>query len=330
MRGAKKMILMLCVHWGLEALRLPEQKQLSHQRSEIDAGFGDSELTREEFELMKYNFVPKLNNLHITKPTKPILFIHVHKSLGTWACRVARLAGATAPEGGDCNQLTDGPWHHKDFTFFDNENTCNARQKLNKDNGFNFEEIERHVDFSGGDICPQDMTSAVIFRTPIARIKSQMMANQQTWDLVQNWLKKKEDLAHAHSFIATHIPYDNFYIRTFIERGFFLGSGKITREHLEVAKRNLAKIDVVIDANNLLTQITQLEALAGSEMQQSASKQIHNSNCVDTTKPQCTEYALPADAEKLLKEINALDQEFYEFACKLAKTKTELLGVHKA
>lgn len=313
----------------------PEVNPLEMKKADSQVAFGNFELSAAEFNTMKKNFKPKLNNMHMKAPgeKKPVLFIHVHKSLGTWACAAFRHAGGVAPQGGDCSLLEDTPWHQKDFEYFDKENTCDARTQMANTNGWKFEEIERNIEFEGGDICPASMSTAVIFRNPVDRIKSQMMANHHQWAQISDWLRYgTSDLEHAHSWFQSHVGYDNFYIRSFIGRDFFLGTGKITRQHLEKAKQNLAKVDAVIDAADLLTQVVQLEALTGLEMQQMSSTQVHNDGCVPyndgTLKPECKSYVLPAEAEQQLKNINALDQEFYEYAQQLAKEKTEKFGVH--
>jgi hypothetical protein len=287
--------------------------------------FGDNELTAAEYANMIKNFRPKLTREHMKmKAKKPIMFIHVHKSLGTWACKAAVSSGFNTPGGmsHDCTLGEDTPWHFKEFSYFDKQNTCAARHKMNMANNYTFEEVERHVDFEGGDICPDSMHTAVIFRSPVDRIKSQMSANMQTWDEVQEWIKNKEDLQHPHSFIKSHVPFDNFYIRSFIGRDFFLGSGKITRKHLEKAKENLARVDAVIDVNDLFTQVTQMEALMHVELQQMTSAMVHNDGCVDTTESECQKYALPEEGEKILKDMNALDYEFVEYARQVAKDKS--------
>merc|ERR1719160_433485 len=124
--------MLLCV--PIESLKIVNPSDVELDVSENafieDLGFGNIELSAAEFETMKKNFKPKENNMHIEKvmgQKKPVVFIHVHKSLGTWACAAVRHAGGAAPKGADCCIRDDTPWTQKDFSFFDNENTCDAR-----------------------------------------------------------------------------------------------------------------------------------------------------------------------------------------------------------
>lgn len=306
--------------------------------SQMVASLSD-EVSPQEVETMKRNYKPQNGikfNLVTKKVKKPLMFIHVHKSLGTWACAVAKGNHAVVPKFGssgedaDCVTVSDSPWHAKEFEFFDRENTCAARAKMNQVNGYTFTEVERHVDFQSatvsgknGDICPNEMHSAVIFRRPLDRIQSHMMAHKVTINDVSKHIARGiTRMRKPSAFIRSWIPYDNFYIRTFIGRRFFMGAGKITRDDLETAKKNLAKIDVVMDVEDLMSQAVQLELHTGWKIDSAqVSKQVHNDACWNNAAG-CDKYKLSPSARAELQKRNALDEEFYRYAKSLAARKT--------
>lgn len=261
----------------------------------------------------------------ILRTRKAMVFLHVHKSLGTWMCTNARANGATTPmQDIDCAEPGDMVWSAKTWDFF-NENSCYERTYLVRSNNYTFHEIERWIDFRKepyGDFCPSQLIYSIVIRDPVKRIQSQMAANRADFAQVSDWLQSGQAIPEPNGmlFMFSHVPYDNFYIRTLCGRDcYFLAPGQITREHLERAKAQLDQIDVVMIGEHFLTDLMQLEQAMGWHVQEQAAVQVHNTGCVPPlVDPNCTRFSLQKDETEFLRRQNALDYEFYHYARALA------------
>jgi len=226
----------------------------------------------------------------------------------------------------DCAEFADTCWASSDFN---SRSTCGARVQQFKRRNWDFYEIERFVDFTegAGDWCPREMSYAIIMRDPIKRAASQMTANQQTIDDIRGWFRTPTVFRHRSGYIRSHIPYDNFFVRTLCGLDcFFLPPDALDGEHLETAKRQLAKFDAVLTADNLLTQLVQLEALTGWRgLQASATRVVHNNGCAKGG-PQCARFAMSQADVRFLQEHNRLDLKLYDYAAEVAREKTTRLN----
>jgi hypothetical protein len=266
----------------------------------------------------------------------PMIYLHVHKSLGTWMCRMARAQNASRPGDVDCATHDDWIWAKKSWDWYDRENTCSRRVQEIRENGWTFLEIERWVDFHDdslhGDWCPEDAFYTMILRDPMERAQSQMYANMQSWAQVRAWLAEGESWPSPFNYVHSHIPFDNFYVRTLCGRTcHFLEAGGITRAHLALAKSRLEQLDAVMTTEDLLTQLSQLTAITGwrPATKAQAGSVVHNTKCAAGTSrlatDECRAFRLPADGMEQMRAANRLDLELYEFAKQVAKQKTDAL-----
>merc|ERR1719313_1358905 len=125
-----------------------------------------------------------------------------------------------------CTRQQDLPWYNATWDFFDNENTCTNRFRDQKFNGYDFQEIERWVDFNQdgsdvGDYCPDTFSYSTIIRNPLKRIASHMSAHEKTWDEVKLWLESTEHPG-PRDFIFSFVAVDNYFIRMLGGRDAFL------------------------------------------------------------------------------------------------------------
>jgi len=256
---------------------------------------------------------------------KPLMFVHVHKSLGTWMCSIAKVSGASSADGPDCSELEDNCWAS---SAFGSKSTCAARMQQLSAHNWTFYEIERWIDFSedAGDWCPEDLSYAIIMRHPLKRAASQMTANSQTIDDVKGWFEAPRVFNHREGFVYSHVSYDNFYVRTLCGiECFFLPPGTITETHLEEAKRRLEELDAVLIVEDLLTQLVQLESLTGwTGLHKFAGQVVHNDACADGG-PECAKFFMTVKAEAFLRSHNQLDVELYQYAAGVASRKTAAL-----
>ena len=295
-------------------------------------GLGD--LFEAEFASMIRNFKPESGSLNAhnlvsvsnRSTLKPLMYVHVHKSLGTWMCWAANAHGAATHDDADCSEREDSCWGASEF---DSTGTCAARVQQLERHNWTFYEIERFVDFSegAGDWCPQQFSYSMIVRDPIKRAASQMSANKQTVDDIRGWFDTPKVFTQRAGFITSHIPYDNFYVRTLCGlECFFLPPGAITAAHLEKAKQQLEQLDAVLMADDLLTQLIQVEALTGWRgLQESARRFVHNNGCARAG-TNCTKWEMSPSAEEFLRSHNQLDFELYDYAADVASRKTIALS----
>lgn len=264
----------------------------------------------------------------------PMVYLHVHKSLGTWMCKMAKLHDASVPQDADCATHDDWIWADRSWRWYDLENTCSRRTSEIRQNKWTFLEIERWIDFQDdsihGDWCPEDAFYGMIMRDPIERAQSQMYANLQTWQEVRHWLGGREEWTNPQGYVRSHIPYDNYFVRTLCGREcHFLPPGEVTRAHLRKAKRRLEQLDMVMTVDDMLTQLPQLTVLTGWKpaTQAEAEHVIHNSRCstMRINMTECQAFHLPDNGREWMKAVNALDIELYEFAKTVAKQKTDAL-----
>ncbi|CAK0799674.1 unnamed protein product [Prorocentrum cordatum] len=271
-----------------------------------------------------------------TEQRLPMVYLHVHKSLGTWMCKMARAQNASRPGDADCATHDDWIWAKKSWEWYDFDNTCSRRVKEIQENGWTFLEIERWVDFQDdslhGDWCPEDAFYTMILRDPMERAQSQMYANMQSWASVRAWLAEGESWPTPYNYLHSHIPFDNFYVRTLCGRTcHFLEAGGITHAHLELAKSRLQQLDAVMTTEDLLTQLSQLTAITGwrPATKAQAGSVVHNTKCAAGTSrlatDECRAFALPPSAMEQMRDANRLDLELYEFAKQVAKQKTDAL-----
>mmetsp|Transcript_17383 Transcript_17383/g.47160 ORF Transcript_17383/g.47160 Transcript_17383/m.47160 type:complete len:319 (-) Transcript_17383:117-1073(-) len=291
-----------------------------------------SDFFEEEVAAMKSHFhrpgAESARLIHVAQnqdSLKPLMFIHVHKSLGSWMCWVVQFVGGSSIDHQDCSAPDDTCWAS---SAFDYKSTCAARvQQLNAHN-WTFYEIERWIDFAedAGDWCPEELSYAIIMRDPVKRAASQMTANKQTIDDIKGWFESPRVFNRREGFVSSHVSYDNFYVRTLCGvECFFLPPGAITEAHLEKAKKRLEELDAVLMVEDLLTQLVQLEALTGWKGLQSYSDQfIHNDGCIYGGS-ECAKFLMTGEAEAFLRSHNQLDVELYQYATGVASRKTDAL-----
>jgi hypothetical protein len=257
---------------------------------------------------------------------KPLMFIHVHKSLGTWMCFVVKHAGGSSVIGNpDCTMPEDSCWSS---SAFGSKSTCAARMQQFNANHWTFYEIERWLDFAddAGDWCPEDLSYAIILRDPVKRAASQMSANHQTMDDIKGWFDSPVVFDRRQGFISSHVSYDNFYVRTLCGvECFFLPPGALSAEHLEKAKGRLEKLDAVLMVDDLLTHVVQLDAITNLTGLQDYSKYVVHNNACTYGGSDCAKFIMTEEDEAFLRSRNQLDVELYQHAAEVASRKMDAL-----
>jgi len=284
-------------------------------------------LTHREVSAMKANFKPHgLNTGELYRAQydeRGHVFIHVHKSMGTWMCAMAnsQMPKLILPLA-DCSRPKDLPWgNYGSWDFFDKQNTCSARVEDQHVQHWDFQEIERWVDFQNdtgvGDWCPKEFSYSIIMRHPLDRIKSQMHANKQSWNMISLFTSHPHP-GHSY-FIQSYVPFDNFYTRVLGGRSAYLAEfGKVNDHHLEQAKKQLDQLDAVVDVENLLGDLIQIEELTGWKGLVDQSNHVVSDDSCHT----CKEYDLSEEQDLILRKWNQIDEKLFQYSKKVAKAKT--------
>ena len=251
------------------------------------------------------------------------IFLLAYVAAGTYLCELAvanghRAAGIRAlglkDYGFNCNILGDDPGHlglgvngqESKYGQAEGKLSCDGRLALMEKMQIDFSAAERWL--WPQEICIQKFIYMTCFRDPISRIKSSLRFHRlQQPKVVMSWAESNS--FNPASPISNGSPtVDNFYIRSLSGKSVYTKHlGQITTADLERAKNVLSLFEVVIILEKLSTRdVVQL----ATRLQWSKTSLSFTPKKTGRT----TVRALSSEQEKRLRQLNALDQEFYQHA----------------
>lgn len=274
--------------------------------------------------------------------TRPLLWLHIHKEAGTFACLAAVANGEriVAPSK-NCNwEEYDNIWSPT-CTMSDCRGegpggigartthlpTCQDRKEYFSRWNFTFGSIEREL--HGSDLCP-DFRYGVALREPLHSIESKVFFELKlvkatatelginvTKSFQISWFKELIDRVY-YSNDTSSVPraglpgwklIDNYKVRAILgEQAFNLGPGEVTRAHMEKAVQRLQLFDLV--------KVLDVEASAkdwdgtSSELMWDHRVRHRLNQRKDVTKPKGLIFDHETKAK--LEEINKWDIELFQ------------------
>lgn len=243
---------------------------------------------------------------------KPVLWIHLHNFAGTYICKEALQQGEFTPPNG----AWPGCLMPYDDCSTRNRNArslCSARAT----SGYSFTAIERDVE--AADFCEGALIGSTL-RDPISGLTSTLLANSYDKQAIMNILKTGQPTSAEHSACLpqwdTYQHFDNFATRS-LGGAYMELPLKVTRQHLELAKERLRRLDVLLILEDLPIHVPQLEAFLKWDTAEINTQKKENGH--DCTKK---ETAFTDGELDFLKEVNALDYELYAYGKELAANLT--------
>lgn len=281
--------------------------------------------------------------------TRPLLWLHIHKEAGTFACLAAAANGerVVAPST-NCNWKDydvmwsdECTWNGCDGTGVGgigsktpNIPTCQDRLEYFQRWNFTFGAIEREM--HGKDLCNQ-FRYAVAIREPLHSIESkalfeikllkntaQMVGVSTSKSFKLSWFKELLDKVFFENRTMpgpyTGLPgwkfLDNFKIRSVLgEEAFNLGPGEITEEHLRKATTRLQLFDLV--------KVLDVEASEkdwdGTSSELGWEQRVRHRLNQRTTGRKPKAMVFDEEAKKKLEEINKWDIQLFKHFSKQAQ-----------
>lgn len=250
----------------------------------------------------------------------PILWLHIHKELGTFTCWSALRNGERiVTPSTNCNWMAyDSMWpnpYAPERSIGDHSDSppCDFRTKYFRKWNFTFGAIER--EFHQGDFC-HGFRYGVILRDPRASIMSSIAWYfQKKFNLrkFKAWLDKLfrdpvNTPVHGRQFWKL---FDNYKVRVILgEDAFNLGPGQIREDHLRRAEARLSKFDFVRTVGcNGTNEVWDGSSDAFGWSALSTRVQVANKN------PYGKFVALDGDTSAKLQHINMYDHRLFEHMC---------------
>jgi hypothetical protein len=187
------------------------------------------------------------------KKSKPLVWLHIHKAGGTIMCKLAQQVEKVVTPNANCNWKS-----HDDFPNSGagaSHSTCEERLRYFNEHGFTYGQLERELG-EESELC-EDFQWGTMLREPMALVQS--MVNFHLWmrdafeptrpDIPDNLVTFLEDKISqgVGPGPETGLPamFDNFQTR-YLASAFHVPVGKISEEHVEIARRRLADHNVAV------------------------------------------------------------------------------------
>lgn len=247
-------------------------------------------------------------------PRKPVLFMHFHKAGGTTMCQLATLNDELMPEGSEstnCNSIGDSNW----FQTPGNVRSCDERRVMGVNRSYM--SLERWIDNS---ICTDDLLYATTLRDPLDRIISNLNYEAHKPDKVMEWVKpgaSQFNVSNVRGAVidSSTASYDNFFVRTLAgPDAFMLPAGAMTRQHLDIAKKRLARFTVIVPLDRFDDHSVQLSNGLGWNVT-TVPSDGYNHNAHEVNK-------FTDEQMAVLKKQNALDSELFCYGKALAEERS--------
>lgn len=254
----------------------------------------------------------------IKKRGKNIIWVHLHKYGGTFVCQTAKAIGEKISKNGfaNCNWPGDGYGRGPSMgENFEHQALCKERAESPF---ITFSGIERGL--VPGDLGCAGVTTGIMLREPLsAALSSQQFdMHMNVGNLIRQIAKGEEpgelDYDDFRRGRVTWRNIDNFVVRTLSGEFSKIPVNQVSREHLEIAKGVLQRIDVVILLENLATQKIQLTRYFGWP-----SEDVHADRPANA---RGGAKGLQKEVFEIFKKVNWLDYELYEFGRQLAENRT--------
>jgi hypothetical protein len=204
---------------------------------------------REEFEQFQSSF-PDSGDIAAKRNDTPVIFLHIHKYGGTSVCLLAKLNNERIPPGDcNCNFCQDSCRYYQPSRMHPGE----YGNAMIPHTSVSYAQIER-------DLSPQELDTflsmkartGVMLREPMEGALANIVAHKIAVSDLETALKVDDFLrAYPHSpgcFKQAYAPgVVGLLLQSSATRALsgFFGRTSTTDEHLEQAKRNLDKFDVV-------------------------------------------------------------------------------------
>lgn len=244
---------------------------------------------------------------------KNVLWHHLHNFAGTFMCQEAKLQGERCSrgnclwEGDGCSASSSQRVH------------CNVRGT--PDAKYTFSMIERSVD--EGDFCDGILTG-IMLRDPLAAMTSTLQLNLFIKTEIFYTLRRSQRFPLPMSQVGclpvwdSYHHFDNYATRS-LSGDYDAEPRAITERHLELAKRQLDRFDVVLVLEELRKHLGQLSHVAQwnlSRIDSGSKKNSHHSHDLDFT--------WTSEEQAFLREVNEYDYRLFEYGKQLAQHKSNL------
>jgi hypothetical protein len=268
---------------------------------------------RESFEHLQTK-LPAHGDVAAKRKEHPIIFVHIHKYGGTSVCLLAKLNGEQVPSGScNCNFCTDSCKYSQGPRMQPHD----YGSKMLPHTSVSYAQIER-------DVLPQDLDeflsmevrTGVMLRDPMEGVLANIVAHKigladleialKTGDFRRAYAHERGCLKQAHNpDVASHL------IQSFATRSLsgFFDVKSTTDEHLESAKRNLDKFNVVQILEDLNIPKFAEQFGWNSEIQLTKKNSV-GANAKNGLREKLKKYGL----WDRLREVNEHDIKLYEYA----------------
>jgi hypothetical protein len=242
------------------------------------------------------------------KGRKNIAWLHLHNFAGTFMCNEAKAQGEVVSDV-NCNWCPDDCSAQKGSRV-----SCAKRGA--RDAQYTFSAQERDLDED--DFC-SSVLKGVMLRDPLAGLTSTLHLNGYEKNRTLEILRTGEDKYVRHwgciPLWDTYHHFDNFATRS-LSGHYDEPPGGVTAEHLEAAKRNLERFDVVMILEELHEHVHQLSHFFGWDMSRIHSEKKVNpsSSKVDTS--------WTKDEQAFLRSINKFDYSLLAHGKELARQRS--------
>lgn len=270
---------------------------------------------------------------------KQVTWLHMHKFGGTFMTKMAGLQGEAFPMGNiNANWMPDFCSTPRGQRILCTERTGHEskRSGASQTSGITWSAIERELD--SGDFCEGAITGTML-REPVGALQSVLSHDRFDKVEILETLRKCSEKAPAKHFMYqpsteytlnapkclpdwdTYQHFDNFATRT-LGGAYSEAPCSITRSHLEAAKSQLQRMDVVMILEELGQHLPQLQdtfhwnitlVQPWKKVNRKPGEQVNHSQ--ETLK-------FTKDEMRFLRHANAMDVELYDFAVLLAQNMT--------
>jgi len=190
--------------------------------------------------------------------TRPVQWLHVHKSLGSTVCSVAQQMGERVVQPHvNCDSPELGDTYEQRFD--EQRVSCAQRRRLFDRGGFTWSAVETQLE--PGDFCKGDFIYATVLREPIERLESQVnyrvdedhLAPPCRYDEIIDRIGSSRTSPRFDSECRLQAPaYDNYLVRLLAgKEAMDLPSGGVNASHAAKALAVLDQFDLVIPMGDI-------------------------------------------------------------------------------